>query len=100
MKHTKGPWIMSGPFGKFPDFGDYHVDSQDGINIAVFNWRKPKRQAEQEANARLISAAPELLEACKRALAIEESVTQGQEVELRQGFLDMLRVAIAKAESK
>jgi len=41
----------------------------------------------------------ELLGLCKRALAIEESVTQGQERELRAGFVNDLRFGIQKAEA-
>ena len=40
-----------------------------------------------------------LLAACQRALAVETSVTQGQERELRVGYLDVLRAAITKGEA-
>jgi hypothetical protein len=41
----------------------------------------------------------DLLAACKRALLVENSVTQGQERALRVGYVDMLRAAVAKAEA-
>jgi hypothetical protein len=37
--------------------------------------------------------------ACRRALAVETSTTQGQERELRVGYLDMLRAAITKGDA-
>ena len=42
----------------------------------------------------------ELLAACERALAVETSTTQGQERELRVGYLDMLRAAVSKAKGE
>ena len=41
----------------------------------------------------------EMLAVLKRSLAIETSVTLGQERELREGYLDQLRAVVAKAES-
>ena len=47
---------------------------------------------------RAVNSFDELLAACKRARDIEYSVTQGQERELRVGYLTMLDMAIARAE--
>jgi hypothetical protein len=47
--------------------------------------------------ADLTAQRDELLALAKRALAIEMSVTAGQERELREGFVQALRTAIAKA---
>lgn len=41
----------------------------------------------------------ELLACCERALAVEKSVTQGQEMELRKGYLLMLETAVSKAKA-
>jgi len=91
--HTKGPWsLVEWPYER----ECRAVLGSDGISPAVV-WGGI---AESEANASLIAAAPDLLEACKRALSIEQSVTQGQERELRDGFVDLLRTAIAKAEGR
>jgi len=51
---------------------------------------------EAEANARLIAAAPELLEACKRGLACALSLDDKQSV----NDAEVLRSAIAKAGGK
>lgn len=56
-KHTKGPWKFSGR-QMHEDF--YLVEEENGMwNIA---------RVEGEANARLIAAAPDLLEAAEFAL--------------------------------
>ena len=52
------------------------------------------------ANARLIAAAPDLLEALKGLVLAKESVTLGQEKELFEEWLPQALVAIAKAEGK
>ena len=68
----------------------------------------PENNAEQEANARLIAAAPELLVACKAALphlADLVARTCGEAKEFGVGFadriaFDKLEAAIEKAEGK
>lgn len=57
-KHTPGPWDVNEG-----DFGIYQLETSDQI-AEVFSHHPP---AELEANARLIAAAPELLEALKHA---------------------------------
>lgn len=47
----------------------------------------------------LIAAAPALLAAVRLALDVDESVTQGQERELRDGYRSTLRAALALANS-
>jgi len=77
-KHTKGPWtIDNGPKSLDADHRLFEIHSltggktNDGNVIAIvvgdiFDHTVPlKNQA--EANARLIAAAPDLLEACKKA---------------------------------
>jgi hypothetical protein len=49
-----------------------------------------------EANARLIAAAPELLEACQQA---EKALTSGGDI-TKQKARNMIEQAIAKAEAK
>lgn len=68
-EHTPGPWSMEGP----DPFGDYNIHEPTArlaIGAVVSNLRSPKVV---EANARLIAAAPDLLEAlatCQKALAM------------------------------
>jgi len=104
MKHTPGPWrTMRGPQNNFLD----HVmtDTVPGLGIAT-TWAH-NQDSEQEANARLIAAAPELLEACKVAYdAIKaqpiDSFGEGRDGELtwpiRDEILNNIAKAIAKAE--
>jgi hypothetical protein len=74
-----------------PDAEDIaSVYSSDDTTVSIL-------RSEAIANARLIAAAPELLEALRGMLSIEESVTQGQERERRAEWLPKARAAIAKA---
>lgn len=90
-KHTPGPWVkdrhgqLRSPQGK-----------QVGVWDAGIAW--VQRDEESEANARLIAAAPDLLEALKQAVDREEyGKEEGDEVP--QWLLDA-RAAIAKAEGR
>ena len=86
-KHTPGPWAM-------PDSGQGRI-SKVGVNggwdgmIATADCGDYARsRSEGLANARLIAAAPDLLEALKDA--VRDSESPGQ-------WLDESRAAIAKA---
>ena len=99
--HTPGPWdkidglMRYIPFSVVADnpggpgrLSIAHVDDVDGF------------AGSSEANARLIAAAPELLEACKASVAeitggslFPESLRPGNETPL-----ELLKAAIAKAE--
>ena len=77
MKHTKGPWHTTGKsFNDQPQISEektgrtialcYSLGQPDGHSLG-----KPNRETtEAEANAHLITAAPELLEVCKAAYDI------------------------------
>ena len=52
---------------------------------------------EREANARLIAAAPELLEACKEALVIAKHLKHDADSWL---YVELAKKAIAKAEGR
>jgi len=79
-KHTPGPWKAVGTRVYFPNL-------QGGFDIR--NCPNP------EANARLIAAAPELLEALKRAVRQNEHDMVMTGEECRQ-----CRAVIAKAEGQ
>jgi hypothetical protein len=101
-KHTPGPW-KSQPFiwvnnrrdGELvTDMSHFSIVTEDSrhrlAKIEVWHWGKDAA----EANARLMAAAPFLLEACQLALA--ESVGQPSRRISREG-LDQIRTAIASA---
>jgi hypothetical protein len=99
-KHTPGPWTVD------PHFLD-DIMAADGLDVAtvVLTGEHCRDMPERRANARLIAAAPELLEACKEAAlfmrsAIEDRVMlEGFDPESHHG-LKMVRAAIIKAEGR
>lgn len=81
-QHTPGPWKTN---------GDPYVSTGDGKHSIAFTDCRGISDAEAKANARLIAAAPDLLEAlkdCRRAL----------EVSGHTGELAIVDAAIAKVE--
>jgi hypothetical protein len=84
-KHTPGPWIWGknyqGLFGAGPDNEVLHFFPYEGMSL---NWRKSK-----DADARLIAAAPDLLEALKAVVRVADRKTDE---------FDAARAAIKKAE--
>jgi hypothetical protein len=98
-KHTPGSW-----YAQFTRRGATIRDATEGLAIAIIKDRKDGPQ-----NARLIAAAPELLEALRRlALAVESiashepGATRDEMIErLHIGYENQLiaaRAAIAKAK--
>ena len=87
-KHTRGPWEMMPPLGE----GNYSVMSSK-VN-AGGNWYVAEihngSHAEAQANARLIAAAPELLDALRLVLAHDGRLTGAD--------WDTIRAAVDKAE--
>lgn len=64
--HTPGPWI-GGQIGGDKDPG-ISIGAEDGSNVAfVYHEQLDREPTETRANARLIVAAPDLLEALKEA---------------------------------
>jgi hypothetical protein len=58
-KYTPGPWHIEGP-QVVQTADDGGINSVAIVNVRAAEWR---------ANARVIAAAPDLLEACKMVLA-------------------------------
>lgn len=86
--HTPGPWTV------FENIDDY------GISFVINEFKYSGMVAQQptiDANMRLIAAAPELLSACRTALAYIE----GRINNLSPGeMFNALDSAIAKAEGR
>ena len=89
-QHTPGPWVTDRN-----QHGECHVMDEFGIAIAdmAVDYSSIKKIEEHEANARLIAAAPELLEALKDMLDGHEDACTGY----GEGAADKARAAIAKA---
>jgi hypothetical protein len=87
-KHTPGPWRI-GDAG-MTVFGPKVEGKLADIVAQLF---RPKTTAESQirkANARLIAAAPDLLEACRAGLSVCEAESANWQAEI-------IRAAIAKA---
>lgn len=113
--HTSGPWTYSVTNeGNIGSKDKVRVEGPDGhIAIACRVKRSerntygnvgiPRALPEVKANARLIAAAPDLLEALKQVrIALAPYAAGSQEMPTSPGFMlkveQMARAAIAKAE--
>lgn len=89
-KHTPGPWTWGGQAD----------DNEYAVHIGKFRLVELRYSgdttSEAVANARLISAAPELLAVLKE---LEESAGYWSEYDITLGIVDRIRAALAKAEA-
>jgi len=98
-KGTKGEWKCFGIVNHLQHHTYYKVgnstteDVRDGESVCNITTRNTERQ---EANAKLIAAAPELLEACKIAFSICDKLQMPTEFEIEALKVD-LKNAIEKA---
>jgi hypothetical protein len=96
-KHTPGSWAINGLANEFMD-----IETVDGTPPTLVSrvYRKAINGNELEpvANAHLIAAAPELLEACDHLISVIESDyrIRGGDVPNRYK-LTMIKAAIKKA---
>lgn len=103
-KHTPGPWIVGSydfldqqvyidaPSGD-PDIG---YKSWEGVAIAYGCEESPSKGLEKaKANAMLIAAAPDLLEALERVMRGD-----GDDYQLDHHSYEIVRSAIAKAKGE
>lgn len=103
-QHTPGPWAIGQEYGNQRD----EIESALGNCVAVVWTRRGpelatarccyKPDPELMANAHLISAAPELLEACEDAAAIMEDMLS--EFSGCSEVIAKVKAAIAKATGK
>lgn len=95
-KHTPGPWHVDGDASAEP----YQVivrHDQTGARIAIaVDSHHPLLARDGQANARLIAAAPDLLQACRVALAEVTNHPDGHMSQFQFAYR-ALRAAIAKA---
>lgn len=96
-KHTPGPWTAR----YAPGYDRWIVDAQDSRGLIPVANIIRQDDDEDWANARLIEAAPDMLEALRElvAEADEHPGWEGHQFKNTAGF-NMAREAIAKAEGK
>lgn len=91
-KHTPGPWETDRSNSHAGQIATIHwCLDDDWIEVWSPDW--PRDEETQEANARLIAAAPELLDALR---CLHECIRTGQGHAL-QDMLELAEDAIAKA---
>lgn len=91
--HTPGPWAFNSPLveadgSTVAEVACAETCGDDSIDSAA--------SAEVVANGNLLAAAPDLLEACERALSFVGSMPESDNV----GLADFLAKVIAKAEGR
>lgn len=94
-KHTPRPWRVTESSREFPEG---HIVAKVTLCRHVVTTTKIQRE-EVEANATLIAAAPELLDAAREALAFLEWATKHANARCVH-VAEPLRTAIAKAEGR
>jgi len=97
-KHTPGPWINDGKTISAPVAPD---ESQTYIAPVAFiedGWTEDM----QNANARLIAAAPDLLVAAEELLALLSAGPAGDDTDSKceRSRIAALQAAVAKAEGR
>ncbi|HDS1569315.1 hypothetical protein [Stenotrophomonas maltophilia] len=94
-KHTPGPWetdrnnVHTGQIATI-----HHCLNNDWVEVWSPNW--PADEAEQEANARLIAAAPELLYVAELVDDVSDRIDHDPDSAFGQ-LVAAARAAIAKA---
>lgn len=93
-KHTPGPWYTG------TGIDDSDKVYQNGSGVAVMSGAK-RYQAERDANAKLIAAAPDLLEALEMCITDHGAIgyRDGSPASRRRmdAITELARAAIAKA---
>lgn len=88
MTHTPGPWFVKGQF-----IGP-RLSEDSGIQLKVARVAGDETDAEADANAHLIAAAPDLLEALVEAAEFIQPFNRAEDL------LDRIDAAIAKATGR
>ena len=97
MKHTKGPWSIQASGLYDISYKVTYYDTKEGFTCPIANihiLREDLYYKKALANARLIAAAPDLLEAAK---ALTSGMYAGHVPERKYKQVVALRKAISKA---
>ena len=100
MKHTPGPWEANfdrKPFSIIPKGIDLTSDFKSTLGV-VFRSQVKSLDDEQIANARLIAAAPEMLEALKYVVKYHRENDSGEGELFGLDFVTTCIAAIREAE--
>ncbi len=100
MPHTPGPWKIE-PEGDRDLLVMEATDPFGEVAWIANRYHGERDRATEQANALLIAAAPELLEACERAIAAYDRAASGEpRVVWRGEDVDFMRAAVGKARSQ
>lgn len=95
--HTPGPWHVIDHALPGINYEDRMIVDDCGNRIALVRGDGVAASI-REANARIIAAAPDLLEACEAALCVHDVFSTATTPRLLPEVADILRAAIAKAK--
>lgn len=103
-QHTPGPWTIQATSQTIKILGATEPSpngSASGL-VATTSWNASKQgpSSRQLANAKLIAAAPDLLNALELAMATLERVKPSRPCDSTQGTRDVCNVAISKARGQ
>mgnify|MGYP001600623960 CR=1 FL=1 len=96
-KHTPGPWKVTELDW---DSSDTYINPSRETGEFALICRMTGSHAHKNANARLIAAAPELLEALEEALTAPFGLVRGDDARKQTDFVTKARAAIAKAKGE
>lgn len=96
LQHTPGPWEI---VDRFPRTGSGAQIWGQGVHIASLSRAPDKPPHQKFADARLIAAAPKLLEACRVAAKAElyDPATGIIDADVLEIVQDVARAALAEA---
>lgn len=99
MEYTKGPWTLKDTGGEFfiPETNISFLRSHSTHKKEDEGIRKSEQGQIEQANARLMVAAPEMYEALKGLLDWHDNQIGGSMLEKR---IEMARQALSKAEGR
>lgn len=102
--HTPGPWHTFAS-GWAKERGQVEINADDGLTVAYAVTFVPSYRATSEANARLLAAAPEMLEALEAWQTYDSRDDSGPNAGVQMMLdydraLTLTRAAIAKARGE
>lgn len=102
-KHTPGPWRYRDDRSDIVSCVSWYqepLDGDDGLPTRIVDLVGAMGGDNTTADAKLIAAAPELLEACRAALRMCEAMESSGNMVVVYNAHDAIKGAIAKAEGK